>query len=81
MRQQIRIAGRQVLKKLENKVVIVTGASSGIGAAIARLFAAEGASLALASRAIDNSNPWQALWVHGPWRLKPMSLTRLRSKR
>ena len=41
------------MRKLENKVVIVTGASSGIGAAIARLFAAEGASLALASRAID----------------------------
>ena len=53
MRQQIRIAGRKTLRKLENKVVIVTGASSGIGAAIARLFAAEGASLALASRAID----------------------------
>ncbi|MCZ6491515.1 MAG: SDR family NAD(P)-dependent oxidoreductase [Acidobacteria bacterium] len=40
------------MRKLENKVVIVTGASSGIGAATARLFAAEGASLALASRAI-----------------------------
>ena len=33
--------------KLENRVVIVTGAASGIGAASARLFAAEGARVAL----------------------------------
>lgn len=39
--------------KLENKVVIVTGASSGIGAAIARLFTAEGANVALVARSSD----------------------------
>lgn len=32
-------------KKLENKVAVVTGASKGIGAAIAKLYAAEGAAV------------------------------------
>lgn len=36
--------------KLEDKVAIVTGAASGIGAAAARLFAAEGARVALVDR-------------------------------
>ncbi|NWE61211.1 SDR family NAD(P)-dependent oxidoreductase, partial [Pseudomonas gingeri] len=31
--------------RLENKVAVVTGASKGIGAAIATLFAAEGAAV------------------------------------
>lgn len=37
-------------KRFENKVVIVTGASSGIGEAMARLFAAEGACVVLGAR-------------------------------
>jgi ribitol 2-dehydrogenase len=37
-------------QSLRGKVVVVTGASSGIGRAIVRLFAAEGAELALAAR-------------------------------
>lgn len=36
--------------RFENKVVLITGASSGIGAAAARVFAAEGARVALAAR-------------------------------
>jgi NAD(P)-dependent dehydrogenase (short-subunit alcohol dehydrogenase family) len=37
-------------RKLENKIAVVTGASSGVGRAIARLYGAEGAKVALLSR-------------------------------
>ena len=37
-------------QSIRDKVVVVTGASSGIGRAIARLFSAEGAKLSLAAR-------------------------------
>lgn len=37
----------------KDKVVVITGASSGIGLACARLFAAQGAKLALAARSLD----------------------------
>jgi ribitol 2-dehydrogenase len=40
-------------KTLAGKVIIITGASSGIGRATARLFAAEGARLALVARDSD----------------------------
>ncbi|MEM7132974.1 MAG: SDR family oxidoreductase [Chloroflexota bacterium] len=38
---------------IQNKVVVITGASMGIGAATARIFAEEGAKLVLAARSAD----------------------------
>src|SRR5438105_1933992 len=43
-------------ERLAGKVCMVTGAGSGIGAAIARRFAAEGGRVFLLDRAIDNAN-------------------------
>ena len=39
--------------QFENKTVVVTGASRGIGEATARAFAAEGANVVLAARSVD----------------------------
>jgi len=38
------------MKKLENKIAVVTGGNSGIGLAVARLFAAEGAKVVITGR-------------------------------
>lgn len=43
-------------EKLNNKVAIITGATSGMGAAIAKLFANEGARVVVAGRNADNGN-------------------------
>lgn len=42
-----------MLKRFQNRSVLITGASSGIGAELARQFAAEGANLLLAARRLD----------------------------
>lgn len=44
------------MKTLQDKVVLVSGATSGIGQEIARLFAAEGAALVLAGRRSPEGN-------------------------
>jgi NAD(P)-dependent dehydrogenase (short-subunit alcohol dehydrogenase family) len=38
---------------LDGKVAIITGGNSGIGAAIAQLFASKGASVVIAARRVD----------------------------
>ena len=40
-------------KNIEGKVVVITGASSGLGEATARLLSAEGASVVLGARRVD----------------------------
>ncbi len=41
------------MKRLENKIAIVTGSSSGIGKAIALRFAEEGATVVIAARRLE----------------------------
>jgi NAD(P)-dependent dehydrogenase (short-subunit alcohol dehydrogenase family) len=45
-----------VSNKLKNKVAIVTGSTSGIGEAIAMLFAAEGAKVVVSGRNLERGS-------------------------
>lgn len=44
------------MNRIEGKIAIVTGATSGIGEATARLFAQEGTTVILAARSVDKGN-------------------------
>ena len=44
------------MKDLRNKVIVITGASSGIGYGVAEEFAKEGMRLTIAARNIDKLN-------------------------
>ena len=63
---------RSVSNSLSGKVVIITGASSGIGAGAARLLAEQGCKLALAARSVDKLEalaaelPCESAWSSAP---------------
>lgn len=51
---------------LHEKTILITGASSGIGAAAARLFARAGANLMLAARREDRLEEVRPRWAMPP---------------
>jgi NADP-dependent 3-hydroxy acid dehydrogenase YdfG len=47
-----------IMKNVENKVIIITGASSGIGEETARVLAREGAKVVLSARREERFKSW-----------------------
>jgi NADP-dependent 3-hydroxy acid dehydrogenase YdfG len=45
--------GKSMTQGIENKAVVITGASSGLGEATARLLSAQGASVVLGARRVE----------------------------
>ena len=54
-------------QSLTDKVVIITGASSGIGAATARMLVQEGAKVVLTARSADRLAAWRTSLVRQRW--------------
>src|SRR5437667_12892847 len=50
-----KVSCRFMSQNIEGKVVVITGASSGLGEATARLLSAQGASVVLGARRVDGS--------------------------
>lgn len=61
---------------MKGKVVVITGASSGIGEALARKFAAEGAQVVMAARRVDRMEQLSAELGHGKVLCVPTDVTR-----
>lgn len=51
------LAKEKEMGKLEGKVALITGASGGVGSAVAKRFIREGACVILISRSLDNLKP------------------------
>lgn len=64
------------MRRFENKIVWITGASSGIGAALAEAFAAEGATLVLSARRRDELEHVAATCGGGKHLVLPLDLTK-----
>ena len=61
-----------------DKVIVITGASSGIGLAAARLFASYGAKLSLGARSIDKLNALASEMTDTPSRILCFLPTKLK---